>query len=384
MILHHLLDYETLRLIWWALLGLLLIGFAIMDGYDMGVATLLPFTTKTDSERRIAINCIAPFWEGNQVWFILGGGAIFAAWPSVYAVAFSGFYGAMFLVLVALILRPVGFKFRSKIAHPYWRCLWDTALFLGGFVPSLVFGIAFGNLFQGIPFSFDESLRAFFTGSFLDLFTPFPLICGILSACLFTMHGATYLALKTHDPIATRAKMAGVRAALLALIFFTLGWFWLKSGYVPGYRLAEMAGSNAPSNPLTKTVLLDPAAWLNNYHLYPWMWAAPLIGYGGTALTAILLLLKHPGKAFITSALGQMGIISTAGLSLFPFILPSATHPNSSLTVWDASSSHMTLFIMLVAALIFMPIILTYTSWVFRVMRGKVTEQDIITNKQAY
>jgi len=381
---HELIDYETLRLIWWGLLGLLLIGFAIMDGFDMGVAILLPFTAKTDTERRIAINSIAPVWEGNQVWFVLGGGSIFAAWPLVYATAFSGFYGAMFLVLIALIIRPVGMKYRSKVSHPTWRSAWDFGLFLGGFVPSLVFGIAFGNILTGVPFHFDETLRSFYTGGFLDLFSSFALICGLLSVCLFTMHGATYLALKTHDPITTRAKMAGVRAALVAMILFTTGWLWVKNGWVPGYRILEISGFGDPSNPLGKTVTQDTHAWLMNYRLYPWMWAAPALGYGGASLTAIFLLMKCPGKAFIASAVAQLGVISTAGLSLFPLIFPSSSHPNSSLTVWDASSSHMTLFLMLASVIIFLPLILIYTAWVFRVMRGKVSEDDVLTNTQSY
>lgn len=381
---HHLIDYETLRMIWWALLGILLIGFAIMDGFDMGVAILLPFAAKTDMERRIAINCIGPVWEGNQIWLILGGGAIFAAWPLVYAAAFSSFYGAMFLTLLALILRPVGMKFRSKVSSASWRSLWDTALFLGGFVPSLVFGIAFGNILQGIPFHFDETLRVFCTGNFLDLFTPFSLICGLLSVCLFTMQGAVYLTLKTRNPVAARAKMAGVWAALLTMAFFTLGWVWVNSGWVPGYRILEMAGSGTPSNPLTKSVIQESGAWLTNYELYPWIRIAPALGYGGSALTAVLLLMNSPGKAFIASSLAQLGVISTAGMSIFPFILPSSSHPDSSLTVWDASSSHMTLFLMLVSVIIFLPFILLYTAWVFRVIRGKVTENDVLTNTQSY
>jgi cytochrome d ubiquinol oxidase subunit II len=381
---HQLIDYETLRLIWWALLGILLIGFAIMDGFDMGVAILLPFTAKTDTERRTVINSIAPVWEGNQVWFILGGGAIFAAWPLVYATAFSGFYGAMFLVLAALILRPVGMKFRSKISNVTWRSLWDRGLFLGGFVPSLVFGIAFGNILQGIPFHFDESLRSFCTGNFLDLLTPFPLICGLLSVCMFTMHGATYLTLKTHDPMASRARIAGVGASILTMIFFSIGWLWVKNGWVAGYRILEIGNFSDPSNPLAKKVVQETHAWLNNYSLYPWMWSAPALGFGGATLTAAFLLLKCPGKAFIASALTQLAVISTAGLSLYPFILPSSSHPNSSLTIWDASSSQMTLFLMLVSVIIFLPPILIYTSWVFRVMRGKVTENDVLTNPQSY
>jgi cytochrome d ubiquinol oxidase subunit II len=381
---HQLIDYETLRIIWWGLLGLLLIGFAIMDGFDMGVAMLLPFTARTDTQRRIVINSIAPVWEGNQVWFILGGGAIFAAWPLVYATAFSGFYGAMFLVLVALIIRPVGMKFRSKVPNPSWRSMWDFGLFIGGLVPSLVFGIAFGNIIQGVPFHFDNSLRVFYTGSFIDLFSPFSLLCGLLSTSLFTMHGATYLCLKTEDPIANRAKHAGIGAAILVILFFSAGWLWLKNGWVPGYRIMDLSGSHLPSNPLSKNVIQDTMAWLDNYSKHPWIWIGPILGFGGASLSILFLALRRPGIAFITSALAQIGVISTVGFSLFPFILPSSSHLNSSLTVWDASSSHMTLFLMLASVLIFMPLILIYTSWVFRVMRGKVTEQEIVNNKQSY
>lgn len=381
---HEIIDYETLRLIWWILLGTLLIGFAIMDGFDMGVAILLPFAAKTDTQRRIAINSIGPVWEGNQVWFILGAGAIFAAWPIVYATAFSCFYGVLFLALITLIIRPVGMKFRSKVFHPVWRSIWDFGLFIAGFVPSLVFGIAFGNILQGIPFHFDESLRSFATGSLMDFFSPFTLICGLLSLSLFTMHGATYLTLKTHEPIANRAKTAGICAAVATLFLFTLGWFWIKNGWVPGFRIVDIETFNGPSNPLGKSVIQDPLAWLSNYKLYPWMRAAPLLGYGATILTAAFLLMKCPGKAFISSAFSQLGIISTAGLSLFPFILPSSSHPSSSLTIWDASSSHMTLFIMLISVIIFLPLILLYTAWVFRVMRGKVSADEIVSNPQSY
>ncbi len=152
-------EYEILRFIWWALLGILLIGFAIMDGFDLGTAALLPFVARNDVERRVTINTVGPVWEGNQVWFILGGGAIFAAWPALYAASFSGFYLAMFLVLATLILRPAGFKYRSKVESPRWRTFWDYALFAGGIVPALVFGVAFGNLFEGVPFGFDGDLR---------------------------------------------------------------------------------------------------------------------------------------------------------------------------------------------------------------------------------
>src|SRR5450755_3004944 len=176
------IDYDILRLIWWALLGILLIGFAILDGYDLGTAMLLPFVARTDGERRQVRETIEPTWEGHQVWFILAGGAAFAAWPSLYAVSFSGFYVAMLLVLMALIVRPVSFNFRDKIEDSRWRSSWDWTLAVGGFVPSLVFGVAFGNLLLGVPFGFDADLRPAYTGTFFDLLNPFSLLAGVLSA----------------------------------------------------------------------------------------------------------------------------------------------------------------------------------------------------------
>ena len=236
------LDYETLRLIWWVLLGVLLIGFAIMDGFDLGVAALLPFVGRSDTERRVLINTIGPVWEGNQVWFILGGGAIFAAWPPLYAVSFSGFYLAMFLVLAALILRPVGFKFRGKLADPRWRAVWDTALFIGGVVPALVFGVAVGNVLQGVPFFFDDSLRATYTGGLLGLFNPFALLCGVVSLAMLVMQGGAFLALKTEAPDRdTRGAKAGSLAAR-------------------GGALRRFAVAGASGSPTVSTVICLPPA----------------------------------------------------------------------------------------------------------------------------
>ena len=172
-------DYETLKIIWWLLVGVLLVGFAIMDGHDMGVGTLLPFVGRSDLERRVVINTVGPHWDGNQVWFITGGGAIFAAWPLVYATAFSGFYWAMLLVLWALFFRPVGFDYRSKIHNSTWRSVWDWGMFIGGFVPPVIFGVAFGNLLQGVPFQFDAYLVSTYTGSFWQLLNPFALLAGV-------------------------------------------------------------------------------------------------------------------------------------------------------------------------------------------------------------
>lgn len=368
-------DYEILRITWWALLGVLLIGFAVMDGFDLGVGILLPFVAKTDSERRVVLNSVGPVWEGNQVWFILGGGAIFAAWPHVYAVSFSGFYFAMLLVLLALILRPVGFDYRSKVENKTWRRIWDYCIFISGLVPSLVFGVAMGNLLQGVPFSFDEFLVINNQIGFFSLFTPFTLICGLLSVTMLTVHGATYLGIKTEGAIQQRSVKILKIFSFLTTALFAIGGLMLH--YIDGYEITSFAGTLADSNPLQKTVITKAGSWYNNYLEHKWMLVAPTLGFVGQFLVAPLADTKNFGKAFICSSLSIFGIIATVGLTLFPFILPSSLNPNASLTVWDASSSKQALGVMLIAAVIFVPLILAYTSWVFKILKGKVTTKDV-------
>ena len=378
------LDYETLRVIWWGLMGTLLIGFALTDGYDLGVAALMPFIGKTDEERRMAINAIAPHWEGHQVWFILGGGAIFAAWPFVYAVSFSGFYLAMFLVLAALILRPVGFKYRSKKPDATWRSRWDWALFVGGFVPALVFGVAVGNVLTGIPFRLDSDLRSFYEGSLLGLFHPFSLVAGLLSVAMIVLHGASWLAIKIERGVVhDRARAFGKVAAVASILLFALGGVMVaKMGM--GFRLTHAADPLGPSNPLLSGTVAAPGAWLNNYGAHPWMLIAPILGFAGPLLAWIGIRKGREVLAFGGSSIGAIGIIATVGLSMFPFILPSSIDPASSLTVWNASSSHVTLFIMLAVTVIFLPIILLYTAWVYKVLFGRITLRDVDTNPDYY
>lgn len=384
MILHELLDYETLRVIWWLLLGVLLIAFATTGGFDLGVGTLLPFVARTDTERRVAINTIGATWEGNQVWLILGGGAIFAAWPPLYAVSFSGFYLAMFAILLALILRPVGFKYRSKRDSSRWRNGWDWALFIGGFVPALIFGVAVGNVLQGVPFRFADDMRIFYEGSFFALLNPYALLCGLLSVAMLTMHGAAWLVLKARGPVAERARSYGSIAALAAILLFALGGLFLWFG-VGGYRITSDISPIGPSNPLLKTVVIEKGAWLANYTAHSWMILAPVLGFAGAALAFIAMRARREVMTLLFSKVAIFGIISTVGLSMFPFILPSSLDPRSSLTVWDASSSHMTLFIMLVVSVIFLPIIFAYTAWVYKVLWGKVDEKSVTDkNSHAY
>jgi cytochrome d ubiquinol oxidase subunit II len=377
------LDYETLRLIWWLLLGVLLIGFAIMDGFDLGTAMLLPFVARTDVERRVTINAIGPFWEGNQVWFILGGGAIFAAWPPIYAASFSGFYIAMFLVLATLILRPVGFEFRNKIVDPRWRAFWDYALFAGGLVPSVVFGVAFGNLLQGVPFRIDNDLRILYQGGGLfELLNPFGLLCGLVSAAMLIGHGAMYLTLRTDGEVQARATRFGMIGLLATAMLFALAGLWVFLG-IDGYAIAGTVVTDGPSNPLLKNVVRAPGQWFANYKAHPWMIAAPLLGLGAPLLALACAAARRRAFAFVLSAAGILGIIATAGVSMFPFLMPSDIAPGASLTVWDASSSRLTLFVMLVATLIFLPIVLIYTTIVFRALRGTITA-DMVEKNSAH
>ncbi len=371
-----LIDYETLKLIWWIFVGVLLIGFALTDGFDMGIGTLLPFLGKNDEERRVIINSIGPTWEGNQVWFVTAGGAIFAAWPIVYAVAFSSFYIALLLTLFALFFRPVGFDYRSKIADPRWRATWDWGLFIGGVVPAIIFGVAFGNLLQGVPFHFDDELRAYYTGTFWGLLNPFALLAGVVSLAMLVMHGAVYLQLRTEDVIYARSQKAVKLFGALLIISFALAGIWVAYG-IDGFKIVSMPAVDALPNPLAKTVEMAPGAWMNYYEIYPWTMLIPALVFVGAFLTILLSHLKAPGLAFITSSAALIGVILTAGVSMFPFIMPSSSQPDSSLIVWDATSSHLTLTIMFWATVIFLPLIILYTSWVYRVLRGKITVQHI-------
>jgi cytochrome d ubiquinol oxidase subunit II len=372
------IDYEVLRVIWWLLMGVLLMGFAVFDGFDLGVSALLLWLGKTDAERRVMLNTVGPVWEGNQVWFILGGGVFFAAWPYLYAAVFSGLYLAILLVLLTFIMRPVGFKYRSKLENTGWRTLWDMTLAIAGTLAALTFGVAVGNVFLGLPFNLDSELRIFYTGSFWELFKPFPLWCGVLALAMFLMQGAAYLITKTEGALQSRARNALMLLALLAFVFFGGGWFWVQ--HLQGYVLSGVVDHNGFSNPLNKPVTLQVGAWLSNYEQHHEWYAVPAIGMITTLLTLAMARTRLEKLLFVLSSVSLIFIIGTAGLAFFPFILPSSTEPGSSLLVCDASASHRSLWLMLIATVIFMPIVLAYTAWVYRVLRGKVRVTDISPN----
>ena len=376
-----LLDYESLKLVWWALIVVMWIGFALTDGFDFGIAALLPFIGKTDTERRIMINTIAPHWDGNQVWLILAAGALFAAWPLVYGAAFSGFYFAMLMVLFALFFRPVGFDYRSKLEDKRWRTSWDWALCYAGTVPPLIFGVAIGNLFLGVPMRYDEYLRVYYEGGFFDLLQPFALVAGLLGLVMLTMHGAAYLMVRT-DPNAAvhqRARKLLKLFALVVFVLFTVEGLWLWMG-IDGFQISSVIDGNAPANPLYKEVVVVAGAWLNNYSIYPLSIIAPIMGLAGAVLAFFMANAAMPKLALLGTVSSVIGIVATAAFSLFPFIMPSSLNPNHSLTIWDSTSSHLTLNVMLIATLIFLPILIGYTIWCYRALWGKITEKFIIDN----
>ena len=373
-------DYEILRFIWWALVGVLFIGFAVTDGFDMGVGALLPILGKDDTERRIMINTVAPHWDGNQVWLITAGGALFAAWPTVYAVSFSGFYLAMVIVLLALFLRPVGFDYRSKIEDPKWRRSWDWALFIGSFVPPLIIGVAFGNLLQGVPFHFDEYLRAYYEGNLFGLLNPYGLLAGLVSVSMFMMQGATWLQMKTEGELRARAAKAAQFTALALVVLFAVAGIWLAKG-IDGYVITSTIDTAAASNPMGKTVELASGAWLANYDKYPITMLFPILGLAMPLLVVLFSRMNRSGFAFMFSSLAIAGVILTCGAAMFPFVMPSSLEPNVSLTMWDATASQMTLTVMTWAAIIFVPIVLSYTIWTYIKMYGRLNRQYIEDNK---
>ena len=347
-------------------------------------AILLPFIARTDTERRVVINTVGPVWEGNQVWLILGGGAIFAAWPALYAASFSGFYLAMLLVLAALILRPVGFKFRSKMPGPRWRASWDWALFVGGLVPTLVFGVAMGNLLGGVPFSFDSELRATYAFGLFDLLNPFALLCGLVSVAMLRdprrglpLHEDATVALAQRARAVSRvcrprmdARCSRLPASGCGRVGFGLAIAsWRAAGR--GARPAgEDRGSRRAARGSPTTAVGRRRCWSRRSDsVLRCSWPH-------------WLRIRQRLAVFVVSSLGIAGVIGAMGVSLFPFLLPSSSHPGSSLTVWDASSSHRTLGIMLIAVIIFLPIVLAYTSWVYRVLRGPVTSAYIDSNRE--
>ncbi len=374
-------DYEILRFVWWLLIGVLFVGFTIADGFDMGVGALVPIIGKTDVERRVMINSIAPHWDGNQVWLITAGGALFAAWPLVYATSFSGFYLAMIVTLAALWLRPIGLDYRSKITDPQWRNAWDIAISVSGFIPAVIFGVAFGNLLQGVPFRLTDFMMPIYEGSFFGLLNPFALLCGIVSLSMFLLQGSSWLIMKASDDVLARAKGVAQLMGLLLTATFVLAGFWIQ--HIDGYVVKSVIDTLADSNPLNKEVVREAGAWMTNFNNYPLLWIAPGLGVVMPVFAVLAARFSKGGFAFICSSLANAGVIFTAGFAMFPFIMPSSIMPGHSLTMWDSTSSELTLTLMTGVAVIMVPIILGYTAWCYYKMFGRLNNKFVEDNNNS-
>jgi cytochrome bd ubiquinol oxidase subunit II len=371
------LEPDTLRLVWWLVIAVLIVGFVLADGFDLGALILLPWVGHTDDERRVVLNAVGATWEGNQTWLVTAAAATFAAWPLVYAVSFSGLYFAMLLALFALFLRPVGFDYRSKLADKRWRAAWDWALFAGGLVPALVFGLLLGNLFVGLPFKLDEDLRSVYSGGFLDLFHPFACLVAIAAVAVCTMHGGAYLQMRLQGGLGRRVAGCTVAAAVVLMLLFAICGAWLATT-LPGLRV-DGAGSAWTPLPAAASarIVAAPAAWAGNYARSGALLAFPIGALLAIAATAALTRAGRDRLAFAGSACAVVATLLSAGVALFPFVLPSSVAPAASLTLWNASASPKTLQIMLWVVLLFVPLILLYTGWVYRVLRGPITVEQV-------
>lgn len=337
--------------IWFFLWGLLWAVYFITDGFDLGIGVLLPFLGKDNDQKRVMYGAMGPLWDGNEVWLLTAGGVTFAAFPMVYAVMFSSLYSALMLILFALILRGVAMEFRSKSEDPRWRRLWDACLFLGSLLPAILFGAAFANIFRGIPF--DQN--GVYQGSLFTLLNPYGLLGGILFLLLFLVHGAAWLAIKSDGELREKAVTAGKKLwpfLLFAAVLF-LGSTYVSTGLYTNYF-------NHPS--LFLVILITVLA---------------LVG------TRVFLGSRSLWKAWFSSAVTIVGATFFGVIGLYPNMFPSSLNPAYSLTAHNASSSPLTLKIMLVVALIFVPIVLAYQIWTYVLFKGKITKEDLIS-EEAY
>lgn len=333
---------ELLQITWFLLIGVLVIGYAILDGFDLGVG-VLHFFAKDETERRINLNAIGPVWDGNEVWLLTGGGAIFAAFPAVYATVFSGFYLAFILLLFALIARAVSFEFRKhSYDHPEFKKIWDWAFIIGSFLPALLYGVAFGNVLRGLPIDKDMN----YTGNFFSLLNPFSLLVGLTGLFMFIMHGALYMSLKTDGELKNTMFNRAQKAYYIFVLLYLVSTIFavLESPYLFGRVLAN------PLFYILVVLLLVAIAYI------------PIAIKGSKAVLA-----------FTASSVTIALMLLTSALSLFPYIAPSRINLKEySLTIFNASSSQTTLTVMLILALIGMPVVVGYTIYVYRIFKGKV------------
>lgn len=341
----------VLQTIWFFLWGLLWAIFFMTDGFDFGIGTLYPFLGKTDAEKRVMINTLGPLWDGNEVWLITAGGVTFAAFPLVYSVMFSSLYSALMLILFALILRGVSFEFRSKVEDPRWRKIWDTCIFIGSFTPALLFGVAFANIFQGIPIDHN----GIYHGTLFTLLNPYGLLGGVLFVLLFLIHGALWLAIRTEGELHERA--VGTANKLWPVLLGVAVVFLVASRYA--------------------TSLYD------NYIAHPLFFGVIFITVLSLLGIKFFISKKTFFKAWFASALTIVGATFFGVIGLYPNLFPSSLDAQYSLTAYNASSSPLTLKIMLIVVILFIPVVIGYQVWTYGLFKDKVTEEDL-SYEEAY
>ncbi|MBN1587175.1 MAG: cytochrome d ubiquinol oxidase subunit II [Candidatus Omnitrophica bacterium] len=329
-----------LNLIWFILFMVLISGYAILDGFDLGVGVLSLFA-KGDEEKRIHMNAIGPVWDGNEVWLLTAGGSLFAAFPPVYATVFSSFYLAFMLLLVALIFRAVSLEFRSKVEDPRWRKSWDWAFGLGSFVPALLYGVTVGNIVQGLPLTKDWV----FTGNFLGLLNPYALLVGLLSLVMFILHGSLYMGMKTEGDLQARMKSWASRTWIVFIVLYLITM--IATLFAAKHALAALLG-----RPL--------------FYLMFLVWCPALV------LIPVFSQAGRFGKAFVASCVNIVGVIVMCAVAMFPRMVPASTDLAYSLTIYNASSTPRTLMVMLIIAGIGMPLVIAYTAFIYVVFKGKV------------
>jgi len=332
-----------LEVLWFVLIAILWTGYFVLEGFDFGVGTLLPFLSKDELDRRVVIETIGPHWDGNEVWLITAGGATFAAFPGWYATLFSGFYLALFLILVALIVRGVAFEYRGKHDSDRWRAWWDRAIFFGSAVPALLWGVAFANILHGVPIDG----KGEYTGTFFTLLNPYALFGGLTSLTLFTLHGAIFLSLKTKGELVERARAAAVRLAVVTAVLVAAILVWTYAGSV---SVAETG--------------IVPAV-------------TALCALGFAVAAPFLLRAAREGLAFTATLLTIALVTATVFLALYPRVLVSSTAEGNDLTIWSTSSAHYTLVVMTVVALVLTPVVLLYQGWTYYVFRHRIGRDDL-------
>lgn len=378
-------EYEFLKIAWWLIIGGVLMVYAATAGFDAGVTLYMPFL-RDETDRRVVLNTSAPTWDGNLTWIVFAGGGLFVVWPSVYSTAFSGLYAAMLCILFSTFLRPPGYEYRNKIDSHVWRRTWDWALFFSGIIPVFVFGVALGNCFLGFPFYFDpHTFREYYTGNFGQLLSPYGLLSGCVSVLMVLMHGSVYLQRRTEGHLRKLAWKVHVTSAILLLIGFTTAGLMLMHSII-GYKLISSAAIPT-DQPLNNVVQSGIGFWIQTYAQYPWKYLAPIAAYAGIIESLWAAYYGWHTTAFWASCFAIGGIVGTGGATLFPFLMPSSTHPNQSLTVWNATSSQYALNIMLYVGVFLLIIILGYKIFAYSTIWSKkptLTADDIHKNEHTF